>query len=212
MMLSMERLFFRSNEFHDLMEGLLNYPSYEVSLRGEISRVLSSAAFEHAESIRALLLAGNTTSSVALLRLQYESLVRAIWIVYSASETMVEKLSAELNSENAKKVNKLPMLSEMLREMDTSAPKNAVIPLIEFRDTSWKELSSFVHGGFHLIHRHGDGYPEWLRETILKSSNNLNGLNGYFISIMTGDIALSKNVHSSFDEFMDCCTAKPKAK
>lgn len=203
-----ERLFIRSEEFHKLMEGLLNYPPYEITLRREISRVLSSAAFEHAESIQGLLLAGNTTSAIALLRLQYESLVRAIWIIYSASEAMVEKLSAELNSENAKKANRLPMLSQMLKEMENFTPQNALIPLLEFRDTSWKDLSSFVHGGFHLIHRHGEGYPDWLQETVLRSSNNLNGMNGYFISIMTGDIPLSKSVHASFDDFMDCCIPK----
>jgi len=206
----MEKLFSRSQEFHELMEGLLNYPSYDNSLRSEISRVLCSTAFEHAESIQGLLLIGNTTSATALLRLQYESLVRAIWIIYSASDSMVEKLSAELNSENAKQANKLPLLSQMLKEMETSTPKEALTPLLEFKEYQWKELSSFVHGGFHLIHRHADGYPDWLLEAVLKSSNNLNGMNGYFISIMTGDIQLSKSVHSSFNDFMDCCTPRQK--
>lgn len=192
------------------MEGLLNYPPHSNSIRNDVSRVLCSAAFEHAESIRALLIVGNSTSAVALLRLQYETLVRAIWITYSASDTMIEKLSAELSSENSKKANNLPLLSQMLKEMETSAPQNALIPLLEFKDTSWKDLSSFVHGGFHLIHRHGDGYPSWLKETLLRSSNNLNGMNGYFISIQTGDIALSTSVHSSFDDFMDCCIPRVK--
>lgn len=205
----MEKLFSRSQEFHELMEGLLNYPPYDNSLRGDISRVLCSTAFEHAESIRGLLLIGNTTSATSLLRLQYESLVRAIWVIYSASDSIVEKLSAELNSENAKKANRLPMLSQMLNEMEKTTPHNALIPLLEFRDTSWKDLSSFVHGGFHLIHRHGAGYPAWLQETVLRSSNNLNGMNGYFISIMTGDIPLSKSVHASFNDFMDCCIPRP---
>ncbi|WEJ61872.1 DUF6988 family protein [Thiomicrorhabdus lithotrophica] len=206
----MEKLITRSQEFHELMEGLLNYSPYEACLRGDISRVLSSAAFEHAESIRGLLLIGNASSAASLLRLQYEYLVRAIWITHSAPDLIVEKLSAELNSENAKKANKLPMLSKMLEDLEKTGPKNAVDPLIEFKTYLWKELSSFVHGGFHLIHRHGDGYPDWLVETILRSSNNLNGMNGYFISIMTGDIPLSKSVHASFEDFMDCCIPKPK--
>lgn len=204
----MEKLIARSQEFHILMEGLLNYPPYEISIRGDISRVLCSAAFEHAESIRGLILIGNASSASALLRLQYESLVRAIWITYSASDSIVEKLNAELNTENAKKANQLPMLSKMLEQMEKTAPKNAVDPLVEFKKYLWKELSSFIHGGFHLIHRHGDGYPVQLIENILRSSNNLNGMNGYFISIMTGDIPLSKSVHASFEEFMDCCIPK----
>lgn len=206
----MEKLFIRSQELQNLMEGLLNYPPYETSLRSEISRVLCSAAFEHSESIRGLLLSGNTTSAIGLLRLQYESLVRAIWITYSASSSMVEKLGAELNSENAKRANKLPMLSQMLKEMEGSTPQNALDPLIEFKEYQWKELSSFVHGGFHLIHRHGEGYPAWLQETVLRSSNNLNGMNGYFISIMTGDKQLSQNVHIDLQNFIDCCIPKPK--
>lgn len=36
----MEKLYSRSNELHELMERLLKYPPYEVSICGDISRVL----------------------------------------------------------------------------------------------------------------------------------------------------------------------------
>ncbi|TVK99201.1 hypothetical protein AYI83_04855 [Shewanella algae] len=53
------------------------------------------------------------TSALGLLRLQYEALVRAHWLVFAASDTQVEKLLAELTHESAKAGNSIPMVEEM---------------------------------------------------------------------------------------------------
>lgn len=51
----------------------------------------------------------------------------------------------------------LPMVGEMLDALDSKAPKEALGMLIEFRDHQWKPLSSFVHGGLHVILHGGKG-------------------------------------------------------
>ena len=106
---------------------------------------MCSISFEHAESAKMLISSGNFTSATGLVRLQYEALVRAMWLLYAASETAVSKLMCELTSESSHKANKLPMLSEMLDKLDGKAPPEALSMLKEFKDYSWKPLSSFVH-------------------------------------------------------------------
>jgi hypothetical protein len=87
---------------------------------------MCSIAFEHAESIKMLIATGNFTSAIALARLQYEALVRAMWLIYAASDQAVSKLMCELTTDSANKANNLPMLSEMLAKLDGKAPKEAL--------------------------------------------------------------------------------------
>ena len=96
------------------------------------------------------------------------------------------------------------MLSEMLRKMEGKAPKNALDPLLEFREYSWEPLSSYIHGGIHAIDRHSKGYPVALLEQTLKASNGVNGMTGYFLAILTGNSGLSKDFHKSFFDYQDC--------
>jgi hypothetical protein len=82
-----------------------------------------------------------------------------MWLLYAASELSTSKLMSELTHESAKKADKLPMLSEMLKNLDGKAPKEAMDSLFEFKEYSWKPLSSYVHGGIHAVNRHSKGYP-----------------------------------------------------
>ena len=200
----MEKLLQRSAEYEKLVTGMLSFPPYDHSARSRVSRIMCSVSLEHAESTKILLAAGNFTSSLGFLRLQYEALVRAEWVYYAASEIAVEKLSSDLSAESAKKAERLPMLSEMLRKMEGKAPKNALDPLLEFREYSWKALSSYIHGGIHAIDRHSKGYPIALLEQNLKASNGVSGMTGYFLAILTGNSRLAKDFYKSFDDYQDC--------
>ncbi|MFH4807144.1 hypothetical protein WMQ34_13055 [Vibrio diabolicus] len=114
------------------------------------------------------------------------------------------KLTAELNEENQRRANTLPMLSEMISQLDKKAPKNAVDPILEFKEYSWKPLSSYVHGGLHAIERHSKGYPIPLLEQVLKNSNGVNGLVAVLGAILTGQVQLTQDVYDSFQEYSDC--------
>ena len=91
------------------------------------------------------------TSTFALFRVQYEAITRGIWLLYGASEAWVEKLSAPLTTENAKKANEGPMLSKMLEEIQGKAPDVVIGQLKEFKEYSWKALSSYIHVGLHPL-------------------------------------------------------------
>ena len=166
---------------------------------------MCSVAFEHAESIKILIASGNVTSSIGLLRLQYESMVRAMWLLYSASDLMVAKLMSELTQDSARKANKLPMLSEMIEKMDGKAPKEAVNMILEFKEYSWKPLSSFIHGGIHAIHRHSSGYPPEMLIQIIKASNGLSMMVGMLLVVLSGDNSQKGKMTKIQKDYLDCC-------
>lgn len=172
--------------------------------RIDSGRIMCSIAFEHAESAKMLIAAGNYTSATALVRLQYEALVRAMWLVYAASEQAVSKLMCELTAESAIKANNLTMLGEMLTNLDGKVPKEALDMLLEFKEYSWKPLSSFIHGGIHAINRHSKGYPPPLLFQLLKISNGVSLMAGMLLVMLSGDFKQQGKIPSIQKEFFDC--------
>jgi len=177
---------------------------FDDSPRLVASRILCSVALEHAESAKLLIVSGNFTSAVGLLRLQYEALVRAMWLLYAASDAAVEKLAAELTDEKAKKAERIPMLSEMLSKLEGKVPAEPLSMLLEFKQYSWKPLSSFIHGGIHAINRHSKGYPAPLLDQALRASNGVSLMVGMLLVILSGDPAQRGKIPKVQVEFADC--------
>ncbi len=184
-------------------EFLIPRPGVD-SARIRVSKVMCAVSFEHAESIKILVATGNFTSAVGLLRLQYETLVRAVWLSHAATDTEVSKLSAELNRESAKKADNLPLLIEMLKKLEGKLQQDILEQLLEIKEYSWKPLSSYVHGGLHAIDRHSKGYPLPLLVNVLKHSNGLALMAGNLAVILSGDPAFKGRTLALQKEFFQC--------
>lgn len=208
----MDQLLLRSADYEHFVYGLLSHPESHPSKRTEGARILCAVSMEHAQSIKILMHSHAFTSALGLLRLQYESLVRAHWLIFAASDNMVDKLLAELNSDSAQAGNSIPMVGEMMKSMEGKAPPNALQPLLEFKDNSYKPLSSYIHGGIHAISRKSKGYPIPLLENVLKNSNQLCGVTCYFWSQMTKNPLLIAQSMHSFKKYQDCFNYLPDAK
>jgi len=144
----------RTTQLHEAVAAhiasLIPYPEK----RFVVSFQAGLLSLDHA--MGALILIGNGlgTSALSLLRPQYESLVRGIWLLHAATDTWVDKLGEPLTVESARRANEGPMLAEMLKQLDASeAPAHIVEQLRQFKDVSWKALSSYTHGGLHPLAR-----------------------------------------------------------
>lgn len=186
------------------MLHFISLPPYDRSDRIISSRIMCSIAFEHAESAKLLIATGNFTSATGLVRLQYEALTRAVWLLYSASDHAISKLMCDLTRDSAEKANKLPMLSEMLKSLEGKAPQEALDMLLEFKEYSWKPLSSFIHGGIHAINRHSKGYPSALLIQMLKISNGVSIMVGMLLVILSGDPLLRGKIPAIQKNYEDC--------
>lgn len=200
----MDQLLSRSAELEQKLESFFGAPLCNTSKRLEGCKVLTSLGFEHAMSLKHLVAAGLHSSAAALLRVQFESLVRAMWILYVATEAEAELMVSELTDVNAKKASKIPMLAKMLDDIEMKAPHAPVTHLKEFKYYSWKPLSSFVHGGIHAVSRHGQGFPMELVLTMIRHSNGLLGMAGNLLLIIAGVPAEAGTMTKLYSEFEDC--------
>ncbi|MDO8767500.1 MAG: hypothetical protein Q7K57_02085 [Burkholderiaceae bacterium] len=87
--IDMNKLLLRSNEFEKALHGILRTDGIELFDSTPKLRVCAHAcllSIEHAASVRILFSADAPHSASALLRLQYEALLRAAWVLYAASD------------------------------------------------------------------------------------------------------------------------------
>lgn len=201
---STENLLIKSSELAEALAPFLVLEPYDGTARIRSSHAMCGVSSEHAESVRILIATGNFTSSLGVLRMQYDALVKALWLLYAASVSSVEKLMSELTHEDAKIADKMPLLSDMLKELDGKAPIEAVRPLLEFKEYSWKSLSSYIHGGVHAINRHSNGYPAPLLAQAITSSNGLLVMTGMMLVILSGDSKHSGKISSIQKRYSDC--------
>ena len=199
-----DQLLSRSALLEDRLASFLALPLFDSTSRLGAARSLASLGFEHAQSVKHLVAAGLYTSAAALLRVQYESLVRALWALYVATDSQAELMLAELTEETAKQASKIPMLSQMLEAIEEKAPHAPVAHLKEFKHYSWRPLSSFVHGGIHAVNRHGKGFPLELVLMEIRHSNGLLGIAGNLLLILAGVPPEAGKMAGIYAEFKDC--------
>lgn len=158
-----------------------------VSDRIASSRIMCAVGFEHAESVKILIANDNFTSAISLLRLQYEALVRAVWLQYAASDKVTQRLMGEFTHEKAKQADRLSMMTQMLQELEGKAPTNIMNLLLQFKEHSWKPLSSYVHGGIHVLNRHSKGYPPVLIHQTVRASNSVSLILAMHLAQISGE-------------------------
>ncbi|WP_397452055.1 DUF6988 family protein [Pseudomonas sp. NA-150] len=199
-----DQLLARSALLEDRLAGFLALPLVDSTNRVQAARSLASLGFEHAKSVKHLVAAGLYISAAALLRVQYESLVRAIWTLYVATDSQAELMLSDLDDESAKRASKIPMLSKMLVAIEENAPHVPVAHLKEFKHYSWRPLSSFVHGGIHAVNRHGKGFQQDLVLMEIRHSNGLLGIAGNLLLILAGVPPEAGKMAGIYAEFKDC--------
>jgi hypothetical protein len=198
----------RSNELHAALASVLSEGDFHPARRVDACLAASSLALEHAAGVRALMATGLATSAAGLMRLQFEALARATWLLYAAKDSDIEKLLAPLTPDAEQAAKNLPSVTAMIdaigREVGAQAPALAHQMLVEFRDVSWPAMNSFVHGGIHPLRRHTEGFPVHLAVQLLRNSNGLTVMTGMTMAVLTGDETITIPVRKMQIDFADC--------
>lgn len=144
----------------------------------EVCAAACELSLEHAFSLRVLLAHAAANSACALLRSQYESLLRAAWVLYCATPAERTRAGAALSPEGGRRAQGLAGAKEMLEDLVKAAEADSrltglVLPLQEIHANSWKAMNSFVHAGLHPLHRSREGFPVQLADQVVRNSNGM---------------------------------------
>ena len=202
----LKKLLSRTAEFHVAVQTHVGSLNPFGDCRSLVSFQAGLLSLEHATGAFVLINSNLLPSAYALMRPQYESLVRGIWLLHAANDSWVEKLGEPLTVETARRANEGPMLAEMLKGLEASntAPQGIVGQLKEYRDVAWKALNSYAHGGLHPLARTLSGYPAQLNYDVVRNSNAVVALTTQLLSILTGNHHQMEPVRKLHVEFADC--------
>lgn len=183
------------------------FDGFDGSQRGQASVAMCSLALEHGDALRTLFDAGYEVSATSLLRIQYEALTRAIWVMYVASDAQIDKLTAVLTLDNEQAAKNLPQVADMLASLEKApghAPRASHQLLQRFRDVQLKSLNSFVHGGIHALRRNADGFPVHLAVQVVQSSNALATMASMALANLAGSEGIAKHINLLLLPYQDC--------
>lgn len=195
----------RAEELLGHLADLVDLPLFESSDRLILSQTLAIASLQFAASVRQLCDSHLALGSAAVLRSQFEALLRSVWTLHCANDLQVENLSSQLSSKSQQTSKNIPMAADMIEAIE-KVPNlaNLLISLREFKDSSWVPLNSFVHSGVHAVHWTKYEPPLALFDQMFRSSNGLAVLAFMHLAILTGKRGLQNEVSSICATYSSC--------
>lgn len=196
----------RNSKYHqrvaENLAQLAPYPGQRFDLAMK-SALLST---EHGAAAYVLISGQFCAPGYTLIRTQFETLVRGIWLMHAASDTWIEKLSRPLTEETAETARDALMVDKMLKGLRAAntAPPALLDQLEACRDVMWKALNSYTHGGFHPLARLDTGYPPRLSFDVLRNSNAMVALASQLAAIVSGQPQAMVPVRRLHTDFADC--------
>jgi hypothetical protein len=203
----LDELLIRSEAFESALVAC--FPASGVFLavsspRQELVATACTLSAEHALVLRSAFAQAAPNAGASLLRLQYEALLRAAWLLYAATPAQVDKLTKVLELEAEQAAKNLPGYLAMLEAIVAHAPRGLSASLAEFSHYSRHALNSFVHGGIHPLRRSKDGFPVQLAHRIVLMSNGLQHIAYLLLAELTGSRRRLDRVMSLSHTFHDC--------
>lgn len=171
--------------------------------------IMSDISSEHCLAIQHLAKMECFISIASLLRLQYESLLRATWLFWCASDDLVEKLHQPLTEQSVKVEKLIPTINLLLQDLkivveNGKLPRKAFDLLNEFKVKHIKPVHSFVHSGMHAFNRKKEGYVEPMLIQLVQNSNGLDALNAMILATLIGDERTLMYIVQMQHLYLDC--------
>lgn len=203
--LEVKKLLESSNQFQKELIGYMRTFDFSNSPRNQMALYTSDIVYEHSRSICHLISQELFLTSMSVLRLQFDVLIRQWWIFFVAANSQIEKLATPLTRENFTIMNN-PVISteEMLDDLDKKAQVGLHARLVQSRNDSAKVLSSFVHTGVHPYEWIKAGIPVNVILNVLKQSNYQLHMAYSILAVMENNNDLYNVTQFFAKKYQDC--------
>ncbi len=116
--------------------------------RHRIAAQLCDLSLDHAAAIVALITTGRHSSSFALVRCQFECLVRGAWLFYRATDEEIERF--------VERDEIRPNMAMLIEALEGGPPFEDKL-LTYVKKNAWGPMNGYTHGGIHQISRRLQG-------------------------------------------------------
>jgi len=149
----------------------------------------------------------NPDPGMALLRPQFECLVRMNWVRHCAPEAWISTFSGEVEEGANKEPAEFPKMHQMLAALDAHDDGVAGDAFTALKLQGWDALNSYTHGGLRAIKRALFGFEPGLVDEVLRTSNGLILIAALHIANQCGDEELAFRLYKIAAGFNDCFAA-----
>lgn len=160
-------------------------------------------SFEHAIAVNTLFSSSLFISASTLLRVQFESIVRAYWLLFIATNKQILKLEFKWTFEEQLEKDSYPTVSRMINELDEANLqhlKHIISMFLEFKKYHLTHLNSFIHSGKQAFVRSALGFDIDFIKILIKQSNNLSALVAQIIFEHSNQKQLIHKLHGKHTE------------
>ena len=160
-------------------------------------------SMELAQALRLLLRESLDASAMALVRVQFESTARAVWLAGAATEEQIAHYLTPAPDGELKGANQGPAVGEMLNAIARGPAAHVASALQLLKDATWRAMNHYSHGSLVAVAQAiAPRQPETLARAVLNSNGML---------LIAANVALIATEHRSTavlrdiaTEFADC--------
>jgi hypothetical protein len=186
--------------------GEMQFNSHDVRVSVAVDAL--GLSLQHGDAIRMLLEAGLGPTALGVLRMQYESLTRAVWVIFAAPESSISKLAAPLTLATLKAAKNLGLPQNLLEEIEASnAPPDLKRSLREVRTSSWDVMNSTIHAALYALRR-SEVAPIQDMLTTLRSANGFTLMSLALLTILSGAPSRQRDMNVVAVSFSDCMPSR----
>lgn len=185
---------------------------HDGTARSQLAMSMSTIAIEHGISLRVLVTLESLASAIALLRVQFETVTRALWIHFAALEKRIDKLAELIVSGSLKEPPNAPSMSEMLDALEKTAPIAISKMLGELKEGAWGPLNSYIHTGIHPLMQAHRGYPPEYAIQTLRNANGLSTMAAMLMAVLSGDGRITRQVRDIQLAHLECLPPLAKSR
>lgn len=178
-------------------------PYKSTNNKDQITQICSDLSFQHARSLRVLYDLKLDGTATAILRMQFESVVRLMWLHFSAPDNFIESYAGTIDVDKPPK--DFPTITVMIEKIKNSGIKGPGETLEEFKEVAWKGMNNHIHNGYLALSRHAKSYPEKLVIQIINNSNALNLMTAMVLARVNqsqSDVSFVKSLQLSYQDIM----------
>ena len=188
-----------ARQFKNILDEKMDGLKLPSSLGSRLSGALLHLSLEHFSAIVVLVSNGLNGSAAALVRLQYEALIRGMFFHHC----VLEKEASEF-SEGGEP----PKIKQMIERLE-KIPEFTSGVLSKVHKREWRAMNSYTHGGSAQIHRRFSGsdlvgsYSEEDRVDILRSSRYMAYMAASHAALFCGNPELAKQLKAEHENGSD---------
>jgi len=141
----------RSDQFEDAIRRATSFDGALQSRGAALALGQALHSMELARAHRVLLREGLDASAMALVRVQFESTTRAVWLAGAATAQQHASFSSPASDGALKGTNQGPTVDDMLKAVGRGPAAHLAAALQVLKDASWRAMNHYSHGSLIAV-------------------------------------------------------------